>query len=276
MTTLLPILRSRDREDSQEPEILPSDDQLGTSYAGAPAARAPDREAAYLRRSGLQRPCALPLEERDRRARLLLDDHVHSARPERGAHQGSGGGIGRGDLHDHVLAVRRKPGDASAPRGGVPRTRHGDEAGSLQGCGCCADVHPHERHSEAHAQLMGRPELRAAEGSDALKTKLPKPLASYFEAVNREDVESMLVPFAANAVVKDEGKTWSGVPELREWIEEVTEKYHPRFEVEDVVTEGAEAAIVIGLVSGTFPGSPVRLHYTFRLTGQKITHLEIK
>ena len=109
-----------------------------------------------------------------------------------------------------------------------------------------------------------------------LKTKLPEPLESYFEAVNREDVESMLVPFAANAVVKDEGKTRSGVSELREWIEEVTEKYHPRFEVEDVVTEGAEAAIVIGLVSGTFPGSPVRLRYTFRLSGRQITHLEIK
>ena len=108
-----------------------------------------------------------------------------------------------------------------------------------------------------------------------MTTKLPQPLESYFEAVNREDVEAMLVPFAANAVVSDEGKTRSGVSELREWIEEVTEKYHPRFEVEDVVTEGTEATIVIGLVSGTFPGSPVRLRYAFRLTGRKITHLEI-
>ena len=109
-----------------------------------------------------------------------------------------------------------------------------------------------------------------------MKANLPEPLESYFEAVNREDVEAMLVSFAANAVVRDEGKTRSGVPELREWIEEVTAKYHPRFEVVDVVTEGAEAAVVIGLVSGTFPGSPVRLRYAFRLTGRKITHLEIK
>ena len=108
-----------------------------------------------------------------------------------------------------------------------------------------------------------------------MKTKLPEPLESYFEAVNREDVEAMLVPFAANAVVRDEGKTRSGVLELREWIEEVTGKYHPRFEVEDIVTE-AEATVVIGLVSGTFPGSPVRLRYTFRLSARKITHLEIK
>src|SRR5260221_4329754 len=106
-----------------------------------------------------------------------------------------------------------------------------------------------------------------------LKTKLPEPLESYFEAVNHEDVEAMLMPFAANAVVKDEGKTRSGVPDLREWIEEVTEKYRPRFEVEDVVTEGAEGAIVIGLVSGTFPGEPRSPPLYLRVSGQKITHL---
>jgi len=109
-----------------------------------------------------------------------------------------------------------------------------------------------------------------------LKTKLPEPLESYLEAVNREDVEAMLVPFAANAVVKDEGKTRSGVPELREWIEEVTGKYHPRFEVEDVAEDGAGVVVVIGLVSGAFPGSPIRLRYTFRLREGKITHLEIE
>src|SRR5258707_4255952 len=107
--------------------------------------------------------------------------------------------------------------------------------------------------------------MRRVKEEVTLKTKLPEPLESYFEAVNREDVEAMLVPFAANAVVKDEGKTRNGVLELREWIDEVTGKYHPRFEVEEVITEGAETAIVVGLVSGTFPGSPVRLRYTFRL-----------
>src|SRR5882724_9967196 len=118
--------------------------------------------------------------------------------------------------------------------------------------------------------------IRRVEEEVTLKTKLPEPLASYFEAVNREDVESMLVPFAANAVVKDEGRTRSGILELREWIEEVTEKYHPRFEVEDVVEDGPGAAVVIGLVSGTFPGSPIRFRYTFRLSEGTITHLEIK
>src|SRR5258708_2805401 len=109
-----------------------------------------------------------------------------------------------------------------------------------------------------------------------LKTKLPQPLGSYFDAVNREDVNALLSPFAANAVVTDEGKTRSGVLKLREWIEEVTEKYHPRFEVENVVEDGPGATVVIGLVSGTLPGSPIRLRYTFRLSEGTITHLEIK
>ena len=109
-----------------------------------------------------------------------------------------------------------------------------------------------------------------------MKTKLPEPLGSYFEPVNREDVNAMLAPFAANAVVTDEGKTRSGILKLREWIEEVTEKYHPRFEVEDVVENGPGGTVVIGLVSGTFPGSPIRLRYTFSLSEGTITHLEIK
>lgn len=109
-----------------------------------------------------------------------------------------------------------------------------------------------------------------------MKTKLPKALRAYFDAVDREDVDAMLARFAANAVVRDEGKTRKGVLEVREWIEEVTKNYHPRFEVEDVVEDGAGAVVVTGLVSGTFPGSPARLRYTFRLSGGTITHLEIK
>src|SRR5260221_8423471 len=94
-----------------------------------------------------------------------------------------------------------------------------------------------------------------------LKTKLPEPLESYFEAVNREGVKGMLAPFAANAIVTDEGKTRSSLLKLREWIGEVTEKYHPRFEVEDVVEDGPGTAVGIEMVSGKVPGSPIRLRY---------------
>jgi len=51
------------------------------------------------------------------------------------------------------------------------------------------------------------------------------------------------------------------------------EKYHPQFEVEEVVTEAREAAIVNRAGEGTFPGSPVRLRYTSAEADEKITHL---
>jgi len=107
-----------------------------------------------------------------------------------------------------------------------------------------------------------------------MKRKLPAPLEAYFDAVNRGDADGMLEPFAAHAVVKDEGRTRTGRRAVREWIEEVTEKYHPSFKAEEVADESG-ATIVTGLVSGTFPGSPVRLRYAFKLHASEIIHLEI-
>jgi len=108
-----------------------------------------------------------------------------------------------------------------------------------------------------------------------MNTKLPEALERYFRAVNEQDLDGMLAAFAEDAVVKDEGKTRRGQKAVREWIEEVTEKYHPKFELADVVDEGAGATVVTGLVSGTFPGSPVRLRYAFKIDAGKINRLEI-
>ena len=43
-----------------------------------------------------------------------------------------------------------------------------------------------------------------------MKMKLPSSIEAYFDAVNRGDVDGMLEPFAAHAVVKDEGRTRTG------------------------------------------------------------------
>ena len=108
-----------------------------------------------------------------------------------------------------------------------------------------------------------------------MKMKLPASIEAYFDAVNRGDLDGMSLPFAANAVVKDEGRTRTGRSAVRAWIEEVTEKYHPSLKVEGGTEEGDGATTVHALVSGTFPNSPVRLRYAFKLRGGQITHLEI-
>jgi hypothetical protein len=108
----------------------------------------------------------------------------------------------------------------------------------------------------------------------AMSTELPKPLADYYAAKNRHDIDAMLAPFAEDAVVKDEGETHRGPDAIRAWMEETTRKYRVTV-VPTVETIESDRWTVAGLVSGNFPGSPATLHYRFRLTGDRIAALEI-
>jgi hypothetical protein len=107
-----------------------------------------------------------------------------------------------------------------------------------------------------------------------MTAQLPKPLATYFIATNKHDIDAMLAPFDENASVKDEGQTHYGCPAIRSWMEYTTHKY--RFTVEVKSMRDEKGKIVIsGLVSGDFPGSPTLLRHAFTLSGQKIARLEI-
>lgn len=103
---------------------------------------------------------------------------------------------------------------------------------------------------------------------------LPAPLRSYFEAKNRKDVDGMLAPFAADATVRDEGRTHVGRPAIRDWMDETTRKYGVSVDVSDVEIAG-DAVRVAALVSGDFPGSPATLRYAFTLRDSRIARLEI-
>jgi ketosteroid isomerase-like protein len=106
-------------------------------------------------------------------------------------------------------------------------------------------------------------------------TSLPEPIAAYIDGANAQDVGAVAACFHEDALVRDEGRDRQGIAAIREWEEEVSNKYHPLAEVIDVV-ETAGKTIVTCLVSGTFPGSPIELRYAFTLDGGKITLLEIR
>jgi ketosteroid isomerase-like protein len=103
---------------------------------------------------------------------------------------------------------------------------------------------------------------------------LPEKLAAYFAAVNKHDIDGMLAPFTEDAHVRDEGEDLHERAEIRGWIEKTTAKYGIHAAVQNVETKG-EGLRVSALVSGTFPGSPIILHYDFTLRGGEIAHLEI-
>ena len=107
-----------------------------------------------------------------------------------------------------------------------------------------------------------------------MTAKLPEPLAAYFAAANDHNIDAMLASFAHDAVVKDEGQTMRGLAAIREWMEETTRKYQPSFAVVDV-NETDGKTVVAAKVSGTFPGSPIQIHFRFTLADAKIASLEI-
>ena len=104
---------------------------------------------------------------------------------------------------------------------------------------------------------------------------LARPLDAYFTAKNRHDVDAMLDCFAADAIVVDEAREQRGKTAIRQWIDETTRKYRVSVEVLDA-SESEGNTLVTGLVSGNFPGSPVKLRYAFALSDGRIVRLEIK
>jgi ketosteroid isomerase-like protein len=85
----------------------------------------------------------------------------------------------------------------------------------------------------------------------------------------------LIACFTPDAVVVDEGRTYRGSDEIRQWIAKTEEAYAFTLEVTHMAEQGSEA-IVTCRVTGTFPGSPVDLRFFFTLEGDKIAALTIR
>src|SRR3546814_20679074 len=81
--------------------------------------------------------------------------------------------------------------------------------------------------------------------------------------------------FAEDANVFDEGQHRVGNQAIAQMMEDTARRFQPRVEVLNVQQRTGKV-LVHNLISGTFPGSPLELRYTFRLDEQgKISRLDI-
>lgn len=103
---------------------------------------------------------------------------------------------------------------------------------------------------------------------------LPKPIADYVEANVRLDTDGMLKPFAADAIVVDDGGRHQGHTELRTWLEQATIAARAVF-TPDTVRQESGQVVVEGLTHGDFKGSPIRFTMRFTLENDAIQALEI-
>src|SRR5688572_9260621 len=103
---------------------------------------------------------------------------------------------------------------------------------------------------------------------------LPKPIADYVEANAQLDVDGMLKPFAADAVLSDNVKRHEGRAELRTLFEDEVIVVKAIFTPDAVRHEDGEV-VVEGPAHGDFKGSPIRFTYRFTLENDAIKALEI-
>ena len=105
--------------------------------------------------------------------------------------------------------------------------------------------------------------------------KLPAPIQTYFDADHVVDGSaSPMAAFAADAVVKDEGKTYIGHSAIEAWWCAAKAQFQHSAAPKEFSQHGDRAS-VRAEVSGQFPGSPALLTFTFELKGDRIAALEI-
>ena len=102
---------------------------------------------------------------------------------------------------------------------------------------------------------------------------LPEPIAAYFAADPR-GADAIGRCFTTQAVVKDEGRTYTGLDAIKAWKAAASAAY--KYTSEPFALEQKDGFhIVTSRVTGSFPGSPVDLRYRFRLERVLIASLEI-
>lgn len=104
--------------------------------------------------------------------------------------------------------------------------------------------------------------------------ELPEPIARFIAANAQLDVDAMLEPFAADAIVLDNGGRHDGHAGLRTLFEEAVIPVKAIFTPDAVRHENGQI-VVEGPAHGDFKGSPLRFTYGFTLNGGAIKALEI-
>ena len=94
---------------------------------------------------------------------------------------------------------------------------------------------------------------------------LPEPLPRYFAAQNALDGDGMTACFAPDAIVHDEGGTYTGSEAIRGWKLNTIAKYGISIEPLKAAQQD-DNTVVVARVAGNFPGSPANLTYSFSVS----------
>ena len=87
-----------------------------------------------------------------------------------------------------------------------------------------------------------------------MSVDLPEPIAAYLAAENRHDTGALARCFTEDAVVRDEGQTFKGLADIKQWKAETKKKYQHTVEPLEAVQRDGETIVTTRLTGKRFDG----------------------
>lgn len=104
---------------------------------------------------------------------------------------------------------------------------------------------------------------------------LPGTILRYLDAHNAGDAAAAAALMTPDAQVTDDGRTYTGLPAIEQWLGRASSEYTYTTTYVDAVREGPDRWTVVQRLDGDFPGNTVLLRYGFTLDGDLISRLVI-
>ena len=108
------------------------------------------------------------------------------------------------------------------------------------------------------------------------RDKLPEVITSYLTAHHARDLDKAIERYTDDSSVTDEGRTYNGPDEIREWLSRSANEFTYTIEMTAAIKLGDERYDVAHHLEGNFPGGKVDLHFRFTLHDGKIARLVIE
>lgn len=104
--------------------------------------------------------------------------------------------------------------------------------------------------------------------------KLPEIIEGLIKAQNELNSDAFANHFTENAKVFDEGASYSGREQIRQWIQQAAEKYSMHLKPISYNQTGTKGKLAVE-VTGTFNGSPAVMQYHLEMSEGLLSTLKI-
>jgi ketosteroid isomerase-like protein len=107
-------------------------------------------------------------------------------------------------------------------------------------------------------------------------SQLPEVITSYLGAHKARDIDNALSHYTDDATVTDEGNTYSGRDQIREWLQRSASEYSYTVELTGAEQTDNDHYVATHHLEGDFPGRVVDLRFQFALRDGRIAQLTIE